>query len=376
MGAIASISGRYYAMDRDLRWDRTSKAYNAIVKGECPMVKTPEEAIDTSYADGKTDEFIEPSILTGTDGKPVALIKENDSVIFFNFRIDRPRQLALSFLLDDFTKANASWGYDPYAVKYKKTHLIDEIPNTVQEPFDRGVKLKNLFFVTMTEYSKSIVASGARIAFPPQMVEMPVGRVISEAGLKQLRASESEKERFVTFYFNGQQEGAFSGEERLTIPSPKIATYDLKPEMSARDLTEAVLQRLQDSDDLKFILINYANADMVAHTGNIGATTKACEVLDECVAKLANWTLAYNGLLLITADHGNAEEMIDAQTGQIETEHSTNPVPLIAISKGYTGKAITLPSGILADVAPTILGSLNIPIPSSMTGRNLLSGVV
>lgn len=375
IGAIASICGRYYAMDRDLRWDRTSKAYSALVKGDCPQVKTPEEAIDLSYSQGKTDEFIEPSILTDASGKPISLIKDNDAVVFFNFRIDRPRQLSLSFLLDDFSKANESWGYDPYSVKYKKTHL-QNIPEAVQAPFDRGEKLKNLFFVTMTEYSKSIVEAGAKVAFPPQIVEMPIGRVISELGFKQLRASESEKERFVTFYFNGQQEIAYSGEERLIVPSPKIATYDLKPEMSARELTESVLSKLQEDDGFKFILLNFANVDMVGHTGNIGSATKACEVVDECVGKLSNWALAYDGLLLITADHGNAEEMIDAQTGQIETEHSANPVPFIAISKPLTGKAITLPSGILADVAPTILGSMNLEIPSSMTGRNLLSGVL
>ncbi len=375
IGAIASISGRYYAMDRDLRWDRTSKTYCALVKGQCPKVRTPEEAIDASYAEGKTDEFIEPSIVTSPDGNPVALIKDNDAVIFFNFRIDRPRQLALSFLLTDFSRANASWGYDPYSVKYKKTHL-QGTPAIVQSPFDRGPKLKNLFFVTMTEYSKSIVEAGACVAFPPQIVEMPLGRIISEHGFKQLRASESEKERFVTFYFNGQLEIAFSGEERLTIPSPKIATYDLKPEMSARELTEAVLSRLREDGEYKFVLLNFANVDMVGHTGNIGAATKACEVVDECIGKLASWALAYDGLLLITADHGNSEEMIDSQTGQIETEHSTNPVPFIAVSKNLLGKSITLPSGILADVAPTILSALNLQVPTSMTGRNLLTGVL
>ncbi len=374
IGVIASISGRYWAMDRDLRWDRTAKVYNALTKGEGKLIKSPEEAIDASYGEGKTDEFIEPSILTGADGKPVAVIKDNDAVIFFNFRIDRPRQLTLSFLLDDFTAANASWGYDPYSVKYKKTHLQD-IPESVQAPFPRGPKLKNLFFVTMTEYSKAIVLNGAKVAFPPEVVDIPIGRIISEAGLKQLRASESEKERFVTFYFNGQQETAFTGEERLIVPSPKVSTYDLKPEMSARELTESVLTKLQEYQDFAFVVINFANVDMVGHTGNIGSATKACEIVDECLGKLANWSLAYDGVLLVTADHGNTEEMIDAQTGQIETEHSKNPVPFIAISKSLVGKPQTLPTGILADVAPTILSLMGLQVPTSMTGRNLLSGI-
>ncbi len=202
---------------------------------------------------------------------------------------------------------------------------------------------------------------------------MPLGRVISEEGFKQLRASESEKERFVTFYFNGQQEMPMDQEERFIIPSPKIATYDLKPEMSAVELTDSVLEKLK-SDEYKLTVINYANVDMVGHTGNIGSTVKACEMVDDCVARLANFVLAYDGTLIITADHGNAEEMIDAQSGQIETEHSANPVPLLIISKDYIGRGDMLPSGVLADIAPTILGILGITAPTEMTGRNLLEG--
>ncbi len=327
VGQIASVCGRYFAMDRDMRWERTAKAYFSLTKGEANLFKTPEEAIDASYAEGKTDEFIEPCVITGADGKPISLIKENDSVIFFNFRIDRPRQLSRAFVFEDFSKANMPVGFDPYLVKYQKSHLSHE--NVVlEEPFVRGPRIANLSFVTMTEYSKSIVESGAKTAFPPETVKIPLGRVISEAGYKQLRVSESEKERFVTFYFNGQQEAAFDGEDRLIIPSPKIATYDLKPEMSAREMTDAVLTRLKDSTDYRFILINYANPDMVGHTGSIGAAVKACEVVDECVGKLKDWALAYGGSLIITADHGNVEEMIDQDTGAIETEHSVNPVPL------------------------------------------------
>lgn len=371
IGTIASVMGRYWAMDRDHRWDRTEKAYMALTQGVGHMVKTPEEAIDMSYSEGKTDEFIEPSIISDANGKPITVIKDNDAVIFFNFRIDRPRQLSRAFVYTDFKNVNVSAGFDPYQVKYQKTHLqVNQVG--IQAPFERGPKISNLYFVTMTEYDKLITEAGAHVAFPPEMVKIPLGRVISEAGLRQLRAAESEKERFVTSYFNGLIESPFDGEVRLIIPSPKVATYDLKPEMSARELTNAVINKIKEAGDFKFVLVNFANADMLGHTGNIGATVKACNVIDECLEKLANWVLAYGGYMLITADHGNAEEMIDPTSGQIDTEHNANPVPFIAISKNFVGKSQILTSGILADVAPTVLSLLGISIPGSMTGRNLL----
>lgn len=375
IGTIASIMGRYWAMDRDLRWDRTGKAYFALTRGMGHLVKTPEEAIDFSYSEGKTDEFIDPSVITGNDSKPVGLIKDNDAVVFFNFRIDRPRQLSRAFVLDDFTKANADWGFDPYLVKYSKSHLAQSVPQ-IQPPFNRGPRLNNLFFVMMTEYGKSLVDNGAKVAFPPEAVDVPLGRVISEAEFKQLRCAESEKERFVTFYFNGQHETSYQGEDRIIVPSPKVPTYDLKPEMSAGELTDAVLTRLREFQDYRFVLINFANADMVGHTGNIGAATKACQFVDDCLGKLANWVEAYDATMIITADHGNAEEMIDSTTGEIETEHSANPVPFIAISKALMGHPQVLTSGILADVAPTILKLLGLEVPGVMTGRNLLEGVI
>ncbi|KKQ91679.1 MAG: phosphoglyceromutase, phosphoglycerate mutase [Microgenomates group bacterium GW2011_GWC1_39_7b] len=375
IGQIATIMGRYWAMDRDLRWDRTAKAYFALTKGEGHFVKTPEEAIDNSYAEGRTDEFLEPSIITSTDGKPLTVVKANDSVIFFNFRIDRPRQLSRAFLFDDFALANTASGFDPYQVKYAKSHLI-QVTAPLTEPFLRGPKLANLYFVTMTEYDKPIVAAGAKVAFPPEVVRLPLGAVISESGYKQLRSCESEKERFVTFYFNGQQESAFPGEDRLIISSPKVATYDLIPEMSARTVTENVLAKMKDFPDYKFILINFANPDMVGHTGNIGAGAKACQIVDECLGKLYDHITAYNGFMIVTSDHGNCEQMIDSQTGEIETEHSANPVPFIAISKYLEGKPVTLTSGILADVAPTVLNVLGIQVPGNMTGRNLLESLV
>jgi 2,3-bisphosphoglycerate-independent phosphoglycerate mutase len=375
IGTIASIMGRYWGMDRDYRWERTQKAYMCLTKGLGKAVKTPEEAIDLSYSEAKTDEFIEPSIITNEAGVPLALIKENDAVVFFNFRIDRPRQLSAAFVFENFAEVQQGFGFDPYLVKYQKKHIAGEVPSSVPAktaPFERGERIKNLFFVTMTEYGKHLIEEGVHVAFPPEVVLSPLGKMVSDHGFKQLRASESEKERFVTFYFNGQQEVAYPQEERLIVASPKVATYDLKPEMSARELTDAVLAKMQTERDYRLIVLNFANPDMVGHTGSIGAAVKACQVVDECVGKLANWVLAYGGIMLITADHGNVEEMIHSSSGEIETEHSDNPVPFIAVSNELVGRAQTLPSGILADIAPTILSVLGLQVPSTMTGRNLL----
>ena len=372
VGQIASIMGRYWAMDRDGRWDRTAKAYFALTRGQGQLVKTPEEAIEASYLQGKTDEFLEPFLMSNAQGQPVALVQDNDAVIFFNFRIDRPRQLTAAFIVKEFTEDGVVLEFDPYLEKYEKTHLLERIKPR-QKVFDRGEGLKNLFFVTMTQYSKSLVSAGAKVAILPQTVDMPLGRVISEANLKQLRIAESEKERFVTFYFNGQQEAPFAGEERIIAPSPQVPTYDQKPEMAAREITNVLLSKLRNTETYSFILINFANPDMVGHTGNIGPAAKACEVVDECIGKIANFVLAYGGALLITADHGNVEEMINTQTGKIDTEHSANPVPFIVLAKDFLGKPQTLPAGILADVAPTVLSLLGLKSPAVMTGRNLLT---
>lgn len=372
LGTIASVMGRYWAMDRDLRWDRTAKAYFALTKGEGKFVKTPEEAIDASYSQGKTDEFIEPAIITGESSKPLGVIGENDAVIFFNFRVDRPRQLSRAFVLKEFENKTGEMEFDPYRIKYEKTHL--GTPDVTRPTFNRGAQLDNLYFVTMTEYEKILVDNGARVAFAPEFINMPLGRILSENHMHQLRVAESEKERFVTYYFNGLQ-GNFDKQQNLIIPSPKVPTYDLKPEMSAREVTSAVLQKLKNGD-YPFTLINLANADMVAHTGNIGATVTACKVLDECIGELANYVLAYGGYLLLTADHGNAEEMINLETGAIDTEHSTFPVPFVAISKDFLNNSVSLDVGILADVAPTILALLDVPQPVEMSGRNLLGKVL
>jgi len=359
-GKIATIMGRFWAMDRDQRWDRTAKAYFALTKGEGKVFKNTEEAINAYYSEGITDEFIPPTIIS-EDLTKKFLIEDNDAVIFFNFRIDRPRQLTKAFVYQDFSKAFV---------------FFDEMKKrqTTRQPFDRGKPLKNLYFVTMTEYDKKISQEGALAAFPPEIIDNPISGVVSAYNFRQIKITESEKERFVTFYFNGLRETPYEFEERTIIPSDKVTTYDQKPEMKAFEITKEAIEKLSNAD-YKLVVLNYPNADMVGHTGNIGATVTGLEKVDECLGKLANFALAKQGALVITADHGNAEEMINLQTGEIDTEHSTNPVPFILITHLFTGRGVTLKTGILADVAPTILTLLKIPVPTSMTGRNLLLGL-
>jgi len=328
-----------------------------------------EEAIRLSYENSISDEFIEPTLIVNSSGKPKAVIGASDSVIFFNFRIDRPRQLTRAFVMDNFEKASQAREFDPYAVEYEHKH---EPPKKDTIVFKRGPKISNLFFVMMTEYSRELSGLGAKVAFPPENVKMPLGRVVALNNMRQLRAAESEKERFVTYYFNGQNERADMGEDRIIVPSPKVATYDLKPEMSAYELTRAVYTRLVKDHVYSFALVNFANADMVGHTGNLSAAIKSVEAVDACIGELSRFILAYGGVMLVTADHGNAEEMI-MHNGEVSTEHSNNPVPFIAVSKDFVGKAQMLPFGILADIAPTICALLGVSPATAMTGRNLLA---
>lgn len=366
VGSIASVMGRFYAMDRDQRWERTQKAYLALTKGEGHKAQTPEKAINNAYAAGKTDEFIEPTLIVNETGNPKALIQENDALIFFNFRIDRPRQLTKAFVLPNFEEAaEKKPAFDPYAIKYHSRHVA--YPQLQSKPFVRGERIKNLFFVTMTEYERHLPVS---VAFPPQTINMPFGRIISERSLRQLRIAETEKERFVTYYFNGLREDPFPGEDRIIIPSQKVATYDLSPEMSAPEITETVIERIS-TGIYNVLIINYANPDMVAHTGNLKATIRACEVTDQCVGEVAEKAMAVGGATLVTADHGNAEELLNPVTGEVDTEHSTFPVPIILIEKSRLGQA-NMQSGVLADIAPTMLQILKIPKPQSMTGRSLI----
>lgn len=369
VGEIASIMGRYYAMDRDRRWERTKKAYDCLTLGSVKTSETAVAAIESSYKAGISDEFIEPITIV-KNSQPVALVEDGDSVVFFNYRIDRPRQLTKAFVMPNFeTEANKTLSFDPYAVKYYKSHLTEEIVNPV---FKRTKVINNLCFITLTEYEKDLPA---KIAFPQIVVKMPIGRVLSENNIPQLRMSESEKERFVTFYFNGQREMPFEYEDRLIIPSPKVPTYDLKPEMSAYEITDILAKKMFEQKYF-FTLVNYANTDMVGHTGNIEASIKAVKVVDSCMQKIVTVGLQLDCSILLTADHGNAEQKIDPKTGEISTEHTSNPVPFIFIDKRFQGRFIKLQSGILADIAPTVLVLMGVNKPAEMTGRNLLEELI
>lgn len=371
VGKIATISGRYFAMDRDRRWERTQKAYEVIVKGIGEHAKSPNEAIQNSYQKMRSDEFILPTVIVEND-HPVATVSKNDGVVFFNFRIDRPRQLTEALVLVDFeTNIPPRVAFDPYTEKYyKKTYAPN--PDREVKTFPRGPQIPNLCFVTMTQYEPNLPVE---IAFEPIIVEYPLSQVLSENQIKQFHIAETEKERFVTYYFDGQRETPFAGEDWMEIPSPKVATYDLKPEMSAYEVTDTLLSKINDGVH-QFFLVNLANPDMVGHTAVIPAGIRACEVVDECVDKIVNQILAKNGTCIITADHGNVEGMINLQTGGPDTEHSANPVPFIAIDNRLSGKAVQLPTGILGDIAPTILAVLGIPKPQLMTGKNLLGDIL
>lgn len=366
VGQVATLSGRYYAMDRDARWDRIQKAYDAITKGAEKQAADALSAVKQSYSEGKSDEFIEPTSVL--DNGVIHTVNDNDAVVFFNFRVDRARELAMAFCLPNFETIKAEeFGFQP-------AH------NTEAQTFVRAKKPSNLHFVTMTEYHKNIPVSG--VAFPPQN-NFPdsVPEVLFKNNLASLHLSESEKERMVTYYFRGMNSTPFPSERIVIVPSPRIPTYDKRPEMSAslifKEFKKAIRQNLYH-----FIIINFANPDMVAHTGNIPATVKAIEVIDALLGSMANIVLERNGVLIITADHGNAEELITfpsntfyytSSEGEQNTDHSSNPVPVAIISnslKGYTKKL----KGTLADIAPTICAIMKLPIPGIMTGKNLLEG--
>lgn len=330
-GKIASVMGRYYAMDRDNRWERVEKAYNAIVLADVEYKKSAIEGIEESYAKGVTDEFVEPFHLENTEK-----IKENDSVIFFNFRPDRAREITRAIKSKNFTG-------------FKCT---GEVPDN---------------FVCMTEYDETFSLA---IAFLPEHIEKTLGEVVSKENLHQLRIAETEKYAHVTFFFNGGEEVPYANEERVLIPSPKVATYDLQPEMSAVPVTNKLLKLLQE-DKYDLVILNYANTDMVGHTGSIPAAIKAAETVDTCLAKVVDLVLAKGGNLCITADHGNAEKMRDTLTNEPFTAHTTNRVPFILVGEQF--KEVSLrKDGILADIAPTILTIMNIDKPKEMTGSSLI----
>ena len=332
VGKIATIEGRFYAMDRDKRWQRIEKAYNAMVKGEGEKAKTAVMAIESSYQKEVFDEFVEPTVICNGDD-PIATIGNNDSVIFFNFRPDRAREITRTLVDKDFKE-------------FKTENL-------------------NLYFVCFTQYDETM--PNVQIAFKPTVLVNTFGEYISKHGLKQLRIAETEKYAHVTFFFNGGNEKQYEGEDRILIPSPKVETYDLKPEMSAYEVTKNVVKAIKDKK-YNSIILNYANPDMVGHTGNFDAAVKAIETIDECVGNVVEAIKEVGGVLLITADHGNAEQMLDYKTGEPHTAHTTNPVPLILVGM----EDVKLKEGKLADLAPTMLDIMGLEKPEEMTGESLL----
>lgn len=349
VGKVATIAGRYWAMDRDNRWDRIQKAYDAMVQGKADtLAPSAAEAIQHYYDQKVYDEQIPPTVIE-KGGKPVATIKSGDSVIFMNFRSDRAREITKAFILPGFEK----------------------FPRT---------DLKDLVFVTMTEYEKDLPVV---VAYPPQAIDNCLAKVVSDAGMKQLHIAETEKYAHVTFFMNGMIENEFPGEDRAIIPSPRVSTYDKAPEMSALQIAEKVVEEISKST-YDLIILNFANPDMVGHTGDEQATIKANETTDKAMGMIVDAALAVGGVCLVTADHGNAEEVKNLMTGDMDKEHSTNPVPLLIIGKQFEGMrapigdvvggdlSMTTPVGMLGDVAPTILKLMELPQPIEMTGKPLI----
>ena len=330
-GSTATVSGRYYTMDRDRRWERVEKAYRCLVYGEGLRAESAEEAVRKGYDRGENDEFIMPTVV---DDK--GMVDDGDSIIFFNFRPDRAREITRAFVDKDFQE---------FATKPIRVH-----------------------YTCMTQYDATL---NAPVAFPAENLTDTLGEVVSRAGLKQLRIAETEKYAHVTYFFNGGKEEVNPGEDRVLIPSPKVATYDLQPQMSAYEVRDELLARL-DSGRYDLVVLNFANPDMVGHTGIFEAAVKAVEVVDGCVGEIVDRILSLGGAVLLTADHGNAEKMQDSDTGQPHTAHTTNPVPISLITSDRKSYRLR-EDGILADVAPTALELMHIPQPEAMTGRTLRS---
>ncbi|MDY5435108.1 2,3-bisphosphoglycerate-independent phosphoglycerate mutase, partial [Peptostreptococcus porci] len=334
-GRVATISGRYYAMDRDKRWERVQEAYNAIVLSKGNMSESAQGCISDSYAEGVNDEFIVPTVIT-QDGEAIGKVEDGDSVIFFNFRPDRAREISRAMTDKKFD------GFERILVHTK--------------------------FVCMTTYDATM--EDVEIAFGPEDIKNTLGEYLSKNGKTQLRAAETEKYAHVTFFFNGGIEEPYAGEDRILIPSPKVATYDLQPEMSAYELLDRLLGAI-DEDKYDFFAVNFANPDMVGHTGSIEATEKAIKTVDECVGKLFEKILSKGGSGIITADHGNAELMIDVETKRPITSHSTNPVPFIVVGEEFVGREL-LDDGKLSDIAPTVLDMMKMEKPAEITGHSLI----
>jgi len=341
---IASVSGRYYAMDRDKHWERTERAYRVIVEGIGEKSQSAKDALQQAYSKNETDEFISPTAICNSQNNPLVKVEDGDGIIFFNFRADRMRQITTAILKPDF------------------------------KDFKREIIPKNLKAVTMTSYEENKKLP-VQVLFPPVNLKNTLAEVISNNNLHQLHIAETEKYAHVTYFFNGGREEPFPNEDRILVPSPRVATYDLKPEMSAHEITKKLIPNLKNYD---FIVVNFANPDMVGHTGNMDAAIKAVETVDKCLGEIIPKALGLDKTIIITADHGNVEQLIDPDK-KIDKEHTINPVPLILIQKNNklaTENNITnflnqSPIGILADVAPTILDIMGIEKPTEMTGQSL-----
>ena len=334
VGKITTLSGRYYAMDRDNRWERIKLAYDAIVNGKGNTFKTVQKAVETSYEAQEFDEFVKPIVIIDDEQNPISTISDNDSVVYFNFRPDRARELTKAITIKEFKEFDAK-------------------------------KLNNLFFVTMTQYDDSL--ENVEIAYKPQILVNTFGEYISNLGYTQLRLAETEKYAHVTFFFNGGREEPYKGESRILVPSPKVATYDLKPEMSAYEITDKALEAIE-SKKYDVIIMNFANGDMVGHTGNMEKTIEAVEAVDTCVGKIVSKLEELDGEAIITADHGNCEYMLDLKTGEPITSHSTFDVPMIVVSN----RVKSVVNGRLCDLAPTLLTLMGEKIPDEMTGISLV----
>ena len=332
VGKIATVDGRYYAMDRDNRWERVKLAYDAMVKGEGPTAQSAVEAIEQSYAQNVTDEFIKPTVIVNDNNQPVATIQDGDAVICFNFRTDRCREITKALSQLDFPEQDM--------------HKL------------------NLYYTTMTEYDATF--TNVHIIFENDNLNNTLGEIMQQDGLQQIRIAETEKYPHVTFFFSGGREKPFEGERRIMIPSPKVATYDLQPEMSAYEVTAAILPEIA-AESADFICLNFANADMVGHTGVFKAAIKAAETVNKCVEQIVTLALQHGYTIFLTADHGNADYMVN-EDGSPNTAHTLNLVPLFVISKDWKGK---LNPGKLGDIAPTILNMMGLSIPSEMTGNIL-----
>jgi 2,3-bisphosphoglycerate-independent phosphoglycerate mutase len=338
VGKVATVCGRYWAMDRDNRWERVERAYRAFTAGEGRTATDPAALLDECYKADETDEFIQPTVIVDSDGEPVRLIKGDDAFIFFNFRGDRARQITRAFVDEDFAHFERPDGLHPH-------------------------------YVCMAEYDATIPAP---VAFPPLVLENILGEVVSKEGLKQLRIAETEKYAHVTFFFNGGVETPFEGEDRCLIPSPKVATYDLQPEMSAFEVTDELEKRIT-AGTYDLVILNFANCDMVGHTGIFDAAVKAVEAVDKSVGRIVEATRAAGGACLITADHGNAEKMLDPDTGEAFTAHSTNMVHFLLVDDSRKDARLRK-DGILADIAPTILEIMGLEQPAEMTGKSMIEG--